>query len=962
MSIQDHNYATVPIESLDLHADRPSTPNPAFEDLAYLASSICQTPIASIGTYRDTEARPNGELPLQIIAAVGLDSDRERACLELCRRMMEQPQRSVLEQNLSEFPVAGGDRPWGGSAGVPIVDDAGRVFGAIVAIDYTPCNLSAQQQDALLRLSQQALAQIELQRLRRPHADGRSRQTPSLHSHSGRSTAFPACRLTQPNLASIPPSRASDRALQTALLDRVTDAITLLDRAGRISEANEPAARLWNCHLGQLLGRSASQLLSAPDARASFDRHCQQALDRQTPLTFELFEPSLVVTVQVRVYPDSDGLSIYWRKLGESTQPQSVLLSGLVAEVGAAIARSNALDVTLNSCAEILERHLGAIAISIWTVDPDGSLPIDANGAGESLILELQAQAGDFSDDPHRQLVETVARDRQPQCDRLIPGESTPDSYLCGYPLILEERLVGAIAVQTAAPMSSMAQATLSCLAGSFTLAIDRWQARRALLVRREGLLFRLASQIRKSLDLDTILDTAVHEIRNCLHIDRCHYLWYWPNPKFPSMAVTHEARQAQLPSLLGDCRPEQIDPLAEKIQSLETIQIDNLHASPDVDEQMRWLMEGSEAISQLLLPLSTRSGQFGAIVCSHCRGPRPWSEAEVELLQAVVDQLAIAIDQAELYAETRAAALAAQTQAKQLSEALHNLKQTEAQLIQNEKMSSLGQMVAGIAHEINNPVNFITGNLSHAETYIQELLELIDVYQDSYPQPVAAVQTEIEDIDLEFLVEDLPKLLSSMKMGAERIRQIVLSLRNFSRLDEAEMKPVNIHDGIENTLLILQGRLKGNGDRGGIELIKEYGDLPKVECYAGLLNQVFMNILANAIDALEGQPDPRTITIETETVEAAAQPALPHAQKPTDSVLIRIRDNGAGIREEVQKRLFDPFFTTKPVGKGTGLGLSISYQIVVEKHGGNLECRSELGKGSEFSLRIPIRQPAMRR
>ncbi len=958
MSIQDHNYATVPIESLDLHADRPSTPNPAFEDLAYLASSICQMPIASIGTYRDTEARPNGELPIQIIAGVGLDSDRARACLELCRRTMEQPQRSVLEQNLSEFPVAGGDRPWGGYAGVPIVDDAGRVFGAIVVLDYTPCQLSAQQQDALLRLSQQALAQIELQRLRRSHTDGRSRQTPSLRSRSGRSTAFPACRLAQPNLASIPASRAP----QTALLDRVTDAITLLDRAGRISEANEPATRLWNCRLGQLLGRSASQLLSAPEARASFDRYCQQVLDRQTPLTFELFEPSLVVTLEVRVYPDSDGLSIYWRKLDEPTQRQSALLSGLVAEVGVAIARSNALDVTLNSCAEILERHLGAIAISIWTADPDDSLPIDANGAAESPVLELQAQAGDLGDDPHRPLVETIARNRQPQCDRLIPEDNATDSYLCGYPLALEERLVGAIAVQTTVPLSSMAQATLSCLAGSFALAIDRWQARRALLVRREGLLFRLASQIRKSLDLDTILDTAVHEIRNCLHIDRCHYLWYWPNPKFPSMAVTHEARQAQLPSLLGDCRPEQIDPLAEKIQSLETIQIDNLHASPEVDDQMRWLMEESGATSQLLLPLSTRSGQFGAIVCSHCRGPRPWSEAEVELLQAVVDQLAIAIDQAELYAETRAAALAAQTQAKQLSEALHNLKQTEAQLIQNEKMSSLGQMVAGIAHEINNPVNFITGNLSHAETYIHELLELIDVYQDSYPQPVEAVQTEIEDIDLEFLVEDLPKLLSSMKMGAERIRQIVLSLRNFSRLDEAEMKPVNIHEGIENTLLILQGRLKGNSDRSGIELIKEYGELPKVECYAGLLNQVFMNILANAIDALEGQPDPRTITIETETVEAAAHPALPHAQKPTDSVLIRIRDNGAGIREEVQKRLFDPFFTTKPVGKGTGLGLSISYQIVVDKHGGSLECRSELGKGSEFVLRIPIRQPAMRR
>jgi signal transduction histidine kinase len=344
-------------------------------------------------------------------------------------------------------------------------------------------------------------------------------------------------------------------------------------------------------------------------------------------------------------------------------------------------------------------------------------------------------------------------------------------------------------------------------------------------------------------------------------------------------------------------------------------------------------------------------------VVCSHCSGPRPWSDSEVELLQAVVNQLAIAIDQAELYAQTHAAALAAQTQAQQLSEALHNLKQTQAQLVQSEKMSSLGQMVAGVAHEINNPVNFIYGNLTYANNYIQNILGLLKLYQEYYPTPVAEIQERVEEMDLEFLIEDLPKILSSMEMGADRIRQIVLSLRNFSRLDEAEKKSVDIHEGLDNTLLILHNRLKPKGKSAGIQIIKEYGDIPRVVCYPGQLNQVFMNILSNAIDALESQSDPREIAVRTEVTDAAGEVAS--QQLPASSgkqVVIRIRDNGPGMTENVKQHLFDPFFTTKPVGKGTGLGLSISYQIVVEKHGGSLKFFSEIGQGSEFWIQIPLR------
>ncbi|WP_445310461.1 ATP-binding protein [Microcoleus vaginatus] len=284
-----------------------------------------------------------------------------------------------------------------------------------------------------------------------------------------------------------------------------------------------------------------------------------------------------------------------------------------------------------------------------------------------------------------------------------------------------------------------------------------------------------------------------------------------------------------------------------------------------------------------------------------------------------------------------------------ELKNALSELQRTQSQIIQSEKMSSLGQLVAGVAHEINNPVNFIHGNLVHTQQYAQDLLGFVQLYQQHYPNPADEIQIAAEEIDLEFLQEDLPKMLSSMKMGTDRIRQIVLSLRNFSRMDEADFKPVDIHEGINSTLLILQHRLKDRPERPSIKVIQDYGSLPLVECYAGQLNQVFMNILTNAIDALlvtrdypEKSHQQLAITISTEVTDR-------------NSVIIRIADSGPGMSNEVLQKIFDPFFTTKPVGSGTGLGLSISHSIVVSSHGGKLTCVSAPGEGSEFIIEIPI-------
>ncbi len=292
-----------------------------------------------------------------------------------------------------------------------------------------------------------------------------------------------------------------------------------------------------------------------------------------------------------------------------------------------------------------------------------------------------------------------------------------------------------------------------------------------------------------------------------------------------------------------------------------------------------------------------------------------------------------------------------AESISKELSVALQQVQQAQLQIVQQEKLSSLGQLVAGIAHEINNPVSFVHGNLTHVEDYANDLLALVQLYQSSYPNATDEITTETEAIDFEFLSEDLPKMLNSMRLGTDRIREIVLSLRNFSRKDESTCKSVDVHDGIDSTLLILQHRLKATSDRPEIKVLRDYGELPLIECYPSQLNQVFMNVLVNAIDAMEEsnaerdyediEAKPNHIVIRTEAVDG-------------EWIAIAITDNGPGIPKDIRDRIFDPFFTTKPAGKGTGLGMSISYQIVAQHHRGKLHCISHPNQGTEFTIQIP--------
>ncbi|MGD1806811.1 trifunctional serine/threonine-protein kinase/ATP-binding protein/sensor histidine kinase [Dapis sp. BLCC M126] len=337
---------------------------------------------------------------------------------------------------------------------------------------------------------------------------------------------------------------------------------------------------------------------------------------------------------------------------------------------------------------------------------------------------------------------------------------------------------------------------------------------------------------------------------------------------------------------------------------------------------------------SLLCLPLQDRGKLRGILYLENNQSTGAFTEYRVEVLSLLCAQAAITLENARLYQESR--------KALELERELHELQQTQIQLIQSEKMFSLGQMVAGIAHEINNPVSFIHGNIAHANTYMEEVLELLALYQNHYPQPHEEIEEAIESMDLEFLRSDFEKLLKSMENGSERIKNIVTSLRTFARLDESEFKRVDLHEGIESTLSILQNRLKKQEKRAEIQVEKDYGKLPLVECYAGQLNQVFLNLLNNAIDALSEceHQDYLTLRISTETDEK--------------QVKITIADNGVGMSEKTQKQLFDPFFTTKEVGKGTGLGLAIAHQIVTEKHGGMISCDSTVGKGTTFTIMIP--------
>ncbi|MEM8614358.1 MAG: GAF domain-containing protein, partial [Cyanobacteria bacterium P01_H01_bin.105] len=418
--------------------------------------------------------------------------------------------------------------------------------------------------------------------------------------------------------------------------------------------------------------------------------------------------------------------------------------------------------------------------------------------------------------------------------------------------------------------------------------------------------------KIRQSLDIDVIFTTTTQEVRQLLEVDRVAI--YRFNSDWSGAFVADSIVDSWQPAM-----PNQ------------TV-IQDVFSKPDPDGQL--------PRNEVFVPISQGEKLWGLLMAYQTSKPRYWDEDEVGLLAQVGTQLGIALQQAELLNTT-------QQQTATLNRTLQTLKNTQARLVQGEKMAGLGQLAAGIAHEINNPVGFISSNLEPMQEYVTGLLELLQLYQQQYPEPKQPIQQKIDDIEVDFILEDLPKIMTSMKMGATRIVDIVKSMQNFSRVDESAIKNVDIHQGIDNALLILKHRLKDCKRHPKINIVKSYNELPLIECYASHLNQVFMNILVNAVDAFEeiSYLDNQVPEIQIST----------RWQKSQNFLLIEFSDNGPGISKKTLANIFNPFFTTKPVGKGTGLGLSISYQIVTEMHQGKLSCQSTVGQGTTFHVEIPL-------
>lgn len=601
------------------------------------------------------------------------------------------------------------------------------------------------------------------------------------------------------------------------------------------------------------------------------------------------------------------------------------------------IRQSLDIETIFHTASEEVRQLLQADRVAIYQFNPDwsGTFVAESIASGWTPLVNIQSpiadtnlqetQGGRYKDN-QTFAVDDIYEIGHADCHVALLEQFEAKAYAIA-PIIQGEKLWGLLAAYQNSEPRHWQQYEVDLLAqistqlgiglqqAEYVKQVQTQAAQLAKATERQRALATTVEKIRQSLDIDIIFQTTTQEVRQLLEVERVAiYRFYadWSGEFVADSIVT-----GWVPIVTN--QPAIPDGLLQATQG------------------------GKYPRNETFVPILQGEKLWGLLVAYQNSQPRYWQDEEINLLAQVSVQLGVALQQAELLTKTR-------QQAAELTQTLQELKQSQTRLIQGEKMAGLGQLVAGVAHEINNPVNFISGNLVHVKDYTEALLNLIALYHKKYPDPALEIQIEEDDIDLNFLTEDLPKTLASMNMGVDRIRGIVSSLRNFSRIDEAQMKPVDIHEGIDSTLLILQHRFKEMSDHPSIQVIKEYHCLSLVECYAAQLNQVFMNILSNGIDVLQEMCKLHNLPGKTPTIHIRTNVIL-------DRVVIRISDNGPGIPEDVLASIFDPFFTTKAIGKGTGLGLSISYQIVVEKHKGQLQCISDRDRGTEFLIEIPIKQ-----
>ena len=647
---------------------------------------------------------------------------------------------------------------------------------------------------------------------------------------------------------------------------------------------------------------------------------------------------------------------------------QQVQLSNLLNQINNEIRSTLDIEEILTSACRLLGQALQSSRVSIL---------VKESNTDKTLVTRGEYNAGDYpiqlgmkvpmADNPH--LTAVVSQQESLAVTKFLdfPGLNPQTRNIAE---ALEIKSMLAVATRYQGEMNGIIglhqcdrerewthweQQLLEGVASQLAIAINQAKlySKTRRQAERESLLRLIGNQIRSTLDLGTILETAEREVRQLLQCDRVIIYQFQDNWQGK---VVVENMTVPWPSILGDMGADKCfrGDYAELYQQGRVKAINDIF-NAGLEACHVDFLDRLQVKANLIVPIVTSRTEedstptagssnlkfpgklWGLLIAHECGDTRNWQPQEMELLSQLADQMAIAIQQAELYSKVREAAVKSQAQTQQLQAAFQELRSTQQQLIQSEKMSGLGQMVAGIAHEINNANNFIHANLFHAQEYFQLLNEALELAGNACPEAAEAIVRINEELELDYIREDFGKLVNSMREGSGRIRSIVMTLRSFSRLDHAELKPVDLNEGLESSFMMLQNKLKTN-----IKIDKQYGSLPPVKCHASQINQVFYNLIDNALDALQSTLKPGELTIRS-------------WQSEPDWVTISVRDTGSGIPAEIQDKIFDPFFTTKPVGKGTGLGLSVCYQVIVQAHGGKLSCVSQVGEGSEFIVELPL-------
>ncbi|MDY6901065.1 MAG: ATP-binding protein [Cyanobacteriota bacterium] len=616
-------------------------------------------------------------------------------------------------------------------------------------------------------------------------------------------------------------------------------------------------------------------------------------------LTINAFSPFKLEIIKILV--SQVAISIKNARLFTSEQEKSRIIK-FRSEIDSTLSKSNNLQQMLQQCTKIIVSYLNVDFARIWTYDPQEN------------ILNLQSSAGLYThiNGGHSRIpvgqfkIGLIAQERKPHITNSVQtDERVSDKQwaireemvaFAGYPLIADLELMGVVAMFSKQRLNQNNLDLLSVIAGEIAVAIKRKTIETALQQKEE--------QYRSI--FETVND---------------------------GLAIFD----------LETGKPIAVNPTLCQMYGYSSEEFMNLKPSEYIHQDYLDLFDN------FITNVKAGKEFYCQAVCIHKNSTL--FDVEVKATSYIYNGKSHGLSIARNISRRKQAEKEIKQRTQQLEQTLEKLKSTQSQLIQTEKISQLGQLVAGVAHEVNNPVSFISGNLSHAIAHIKDLINLVNSYRLEFPSPGDAIEEQIEEIDLEYLLEDLPKIVSSMQLGTDRIKDIMLSLRNYSRTSSDEKKAVNLHEGIDTTLMILSHRLRATPKRPAIEIVKNYGDLPLVECYYGQINQVLMNLISNAIDSLEESNEGKSYQ------EINQNPSIITITTAADDewATIIIADNGTGIPTQVKEKLFDAFFTTKVEGKGTGLGLSISSQIVTEKHGGTLECISSPGNGAKFVIRIPV-------